>query len=137
MPHAPSRHGEQPTVKLKVIENYGRETMSNRDGFAGGFFAGALVGGFVGGVLGVLLSRRPEESAPSEERLRSSSRPEAKAIRARTRQIKEETIEVARRSLEDKIAQLNDAIDDVRLQLNNVNGTPAASEIERSLPKDT
>jgi hypothetical protein len=33
-------------------------------------------------------------------------------------------MEVARRGLEDKIAQLNDAIDDVRQQLGTVNGTP-------------
>jgi hypothetical protein len=33
-------------------------------------------------------------------------------------------IEAARRGLEDKIAQLNEAIDDVRQKLGGVNGTP-------------
>ena len=40
-------------------------------------------------------------------------------------------MEVARRGLEDKIAQLNDAIDDVRQQLGTVNG--GESNRERSI----
>jgi hypothetical protein len=44
---------------------------------------------------------------------------------------------MARRSLEDKIAQLNETIDEVRLSLGNVNGTLPDKEIERSLTKDS
>jgi hypothetical protein len=42
-------------------------------------------------------------------------------------------MEVARRSLEDKIAQLNDAIDDVRQQLGGVNGATEARSTAREL----
>jgi prefoldin subunit 5 len=45
----------------------------------------------------------------------------------------EESIEAARRSLEDKIAQLNTAIDDVRQQLGKVNGNTERVGLERSL----
>ena len=89
--------------------------MSQRDGFAGGFLAGAIFGGLVGGVLGALLtSRRSNESDREDKSLLESST--------------EENIEVARRSLEDKIAQLNLAIDDVRQRLGAVNGNTLEKE---------
>ncbi|WP_017721549.1 hypothetical protein [Kamptonema formosum] len=111
--------------------------MSNRDGFTGGFLAGAVVGGLLGGVLGVLLSRRTDET-PSEadDKLRSATVPEASAIKGRSRPLKQESIEAARRSLEDKISQLNEAIDEVRVQLRDVNGTAPARNSERSLAED-
>lgn len=92
--------------------------MSNREGFSGGFIAGAAVGGLVGAVLGALLSRRAAEALLTEPS-------EAKAFQrsnGKASQLEPERIEVARLSLEDKIAQLNQAIDDVRLQLGDVNG---------------
>jgi hypothetical protein len=110
--------------------------MSNRDGFTGGFLAGAVVGGLLGGVLGVLLSRRSDETAPAEDKLRPATVPEASAIKGRSRPVKQESIEAARRSLEDKIAQLNEAIDEVRVQLRDVNGTAPARNSERSLAED-
>ncbi|MBW4497586.1 MAG: hypothetical protein KME26_31890 [Oscillatoria princeps RMCB-10] len=110
--------------------------MSNRDGFTGGFLAGAVVGGLLGGVLGVLLSRRSDETPASEDKLRPATVPETSAIKGRSRPLKQESIEAARRSLEDKIAQLNEAIDDVRVQLRDVNGTPPARNSERSLAED-
>ncbi|MCA2554867.1 MAG: hypothetical protein IM466_14380 [Microcystis sp. M04BS1] len=88
--------------------------MSQRDGFTGGFLAGAIVGGLVGGVLGTVLanrSRRSLEDADNQSFLES--------IR-NGRLTPEEGMEMARRSLEDKIAQLNLAIDDVRQQLESV-----------------
>ena len=89
--------------------------MSQRDSFAGGFFAGAIFGGLVGGVLGALLtSRRSNESDREDQSLLEPST--------------EENIEVARRSLEDKIAQLNLAIDDVRQRLGAVNGNTLEKE---------
>ncbi|MCT7950243.1 hypothetical protein NG798_10630 [Ancylothrix sp. C2] len=103
--------------------------MSNKDGFAGGFIAGAVFGGVVGGVLGVLLSRRAEAGSGDEARL--NARMERQAMRGKNRQLKEDNnMESARRSLEDKIAQLNDAIDDVRHGLQTVNGS-AGMETER------
>lgn len=97
--------------------------MSNRDGFTSGFIAGALFGGVVGGILGTLLaSNRGQEALPSDENL--SGKNKKRALNPPT----EQSIEAARRGLEDKIAQLNDAIDDVREQLGNVNGRPEVDE---------
>jgi hypothetical protein len=46
-------------------------------------------------------------------------------------------MEVARLSLEDKIAQLNQAIDDVRLQLGDVNGNAQAPGGSGSIAQDS
>lgn len=110
--------------------------MSSKDGFAGGFLAGALVGGAIGSVLGVLLSKRLEENNAGEEKLRSADRSEGKAVKGKTMHLKEERMEGARRSLEDKIAQLNEAIDDVREQLRSVNGTTPEPYSERAIAEE-
>lgn len=84
--------------------------MSQNEGFLGGFIAGTLIGGVVGGVVGTIItSRRIRESTEED---RSLLQP-GKALEFD----REENMETARRSLEDKIAQLNLAIDDVRQQL--------------------
>lgn len=108
--------------------------MSQRDGFTSGFLVGTVVGGLLGGVIAALVvAQRDNEQDDSEKSLLNSSIPEAKALKSRKRQLKaEEGIEVARRSLEDKIAQLNMAIDDVRQQLGTVNGnTDKVDLVER------
>jgi len=112
--------------------------MSQREGFTGGFLAGALVGGLVGGVIGVLVAtQRDNDKEDAEKSLLDPSRSEAKAIKGRRRQFKaEESIEGARRSLEEKIAQLNTAIDDVRQQLGTVNGNASDVEPERERSLD-
>lgn len=107
--------------------------MSNRDGFAGGFIAGAAVGGLVGAVLGAVLSRRAAEAMltdPSEAKARKLSNRKGNQLEA-------ERIEVARLSLEDKIAQLNQAIDDVRLRVGDVNGNVQVHNSEGSIPQDS
>lgn len=107
--------------------------MSNREGFTGGFIAGAAVGGLVGAVFGALLSRRAAEallSEPSEAEVRKIRQKKASQLEA-------EGMEVARLSLEDKIAQLNQTIDDVRLQLGDVNGNGPAHSSEGSIAKDS
>ena len=86
--------------------------MSQKDNFAGGFLLGSLIGGVVGGILGSVLANRANRGATSLEGL------EEEAIASLD---SEENIELARRRLEDKIAQLNLVIDDVRHQLGNVN----------------
>ena len=103
--------------------------MSQRDGFASGFFVGAIFGSVIGGVVGALVaSGRDSELAVEEEREITASPTEAKkASISKRRQIKAQeneamSMEMARRSLEDKIAQLNATIDEVRQQLGNVNG---------------
>jgi hypothetical protein len=96
--------------------------MSQQGNFLGGFLLGTLVGGAVGGVIGALAASR---LAPTDAKLEGGNDP--KAVKAsKKRQIKpaaEPNMEVARRGLEDKIAQLNEAIDDVRQQLGSVNGS--------------
>lgn len=95
--------------------------MSQRDGFTGGFFLGVVVGGIMGGVVGAIASRRSSE----EERqgLFINSKTNASLT-------SEESIEGARRGLEEKIAQLNLAIDDVRSSLSSVNGNTVEKEID-------
>jgi TolA-binding protein len=102
--------------------------MSQRDGFASGFFLGAFVGGILGGVLGaVVISRRDAELA--DEQTESTNNPNSgHKVTPKKRQMRAAAdesaeIEIARRSLEDKIAQLNDTIDEVRNQLGTVNNT--------------
>ncbi len=101
--------------------------MSERDNFAGGFIAGAILGGILGGVLGATLSSRygrGEEEAIAKSSAKSSQ--SSASGRRRRGQSGERSplsvpsearIEEARSSLEDKIAQLNSAIDEARLQL--------------------
>ncbi len=91
--------------------------MGQREGFTGGFIAGAIVGGLMGGIVGSLLAARSQKknleddlsSLPTDDQSPRES---------------EADMEMARRRLEDKISQLNHAIDDVRQQLGTVNGNP-------------
>jgi len=85
--------------------------MSERDNFTGGLLIGTLFGSVVGGLVGFILTSRANSSSPekSHQSLEESSTPEY---------TKESHL-----SLEDKIAQLNLAIDDVRQKLNSVNPT--------------
>jgi len=78
------------------------------------FLAGAIVGGLVGGVLGTVLANRSRRGLGDGD-----NQAFLEEIR-NGRLTPEEGMEVARRSLEDKIAQLNLAIDDVRQQLGSV-----------------
>ncbi len=103
--------------------------MSQRDGFASGFFAGAIVGSLVGGVIGTLIAQRRDSAELTEdERERQIMGADNSNYEksAKGRQIQDAAssgveMEIARRSLEDKIAQLNATIDEVREQLGNVN----------------
>lgn len=106
--------------------------MANRDGFTGGFLLGTLLGSAIGAALGVTLANRyggqlrdrgdlpddPEDVLETDHpELPEDPRSEAR-------------IEQARQGLEDKIAQLNETIDDVRRQLSGHNGRgPGASLI--------
>jgi esterase/lipase len=111
--------------------------MSQKDGFASGFFAGAIFGSVVGGIVGALVAtKRDSEQALEEEPQMSTNLVEAKKA-AKRRQMKASDqenmeMETARRSLEDKIAQLNATIDEVRQQLGNVNGNSEQAIQERS-----
>ncbi len=89
--------------------------MSQQNGFGSGFILGSIIGGVVGGVLGTILATRNEKQIINQEdsRLQENSKIPLNS---------EESIELARHGLENKIAQLNLAIDDVRQQLGTVQG---------------
>ena len=89
--------------------------MTQKDGFGSGFIAGSIVGGIVGGFLGAILASRQSQSSQETEEQQSFLKPGQEP-----NLIADESIEIARRSLEAKIAQLNLAIDDVREQLGGV-----------------
>jgi gas vesicle protein len=111
--------------------------MSQQDNFSSGFFLGALVGGVVGGVLGALLtSQRLNEDGDETGKPELSDAKTAKAKKRAFKPSTEQNIELARRSLEDKIAQLNDAIDDVRQQLSTVNGRSIERDRDSSLTEE-
>ncbi|TAE58005.1 MAG: hypothetical protein EAZ76_12445 [Nostocales cyanobacterium] len=111
--------------------------MSQKDGFGSGFLLGTIVGGVVGGVLGTVLASRWENSA-EDETISDSVAETKRSKRRQMRSAASEDIEMesARRSLEDKIAQLNATIDEVRDQLGSVNGT-SPKKPENSLSQDS
>ncbi|MBM0742547.1 hypothetical protein JOY44_13125 [Phormidium sp. CLA17] len=113
--------------------------MSQQDGFAGGFLLGTLVGGVMGGVVGALIATKQlENSSETEEPVLGTSPLEGKPTQRRGlfKPASAQTdMEAARRSLEDKIAQLNDAIDDVRQQLGGVNGSLVSDTSEQAISK--
>ena len=97
--------------------------MSNREGFTSGLMIGATLGSLVGGVLGVVLTSRMSGDNSANQLI------DGKKTKNKSNQPDAESMEMARLSLEDKIAQLNQAIDDVRQQLGSVNGvTPENPE---------
>ena len=95
--------------------------MAQKDNFAGGFLLGTVIGGVVGGILGTVLANR----ATGE-----NSKMDLKETEGVGNLDSEENIELARRRLEDKIAQLNLVIDDVRHQLGNVNELNNIKEVQ-------
>ncbi len=86
----------------------------SQNNFAGGFIAGAFVGGIIGGVVGVLASNRLRSEPADDFALSDEERRQLENATT------EERMEIARRGLEDKISQLNTAIEDVRVQMGNV-----------------
>jgi hypothetical protein len=88
--------------------------MSQKDNFGSGFILGSIVGGVVGGLLGTLISKRSEIANTEKKQVRAEGDLPLDFAA-------EESVEMARHSLEDKIAQLNLAIDEVRQQLGSVN----------------
>lgn len=112
--------------------------MSQQDNFASGFLLGAVFGSIVGGTLGAVVAARvlnPQSEEPllsaSQADPHMSQKPKRRSLKTANGQA---DMEASRRSLEDKIAQLNDAIDDVRQQLGGVNGAESGG---RSVLKDS
>jgi uncharacterized protein YlxW (UPF0749 family) len=102
--------------------------MSNRDGFSGGFWLGTLVGGVVGGIVGATIAnqRANRFDADSENNRLAGELGEKRPFKSsRSRTL--DRMEMARRSLDDKINDLNNAIDSVRSTIGNT----AEETIER------
>ena len=89
--------------------------MSQKNGFGNGFILGSIIGGVVGGLLGTVLATRNEQQISESDGEVLPRQGNSKISFG-----SEESIELARHGLEDKIAQLNLAIDDVRQQLSSV-----------------
>lgn len=104
--------------------------MSQTDNFAGGFLTGALVGGLMGGIVGVLVTSRLNRRGNDSDSFKLTQ-DEDKSGRS-LQGMSEEQMETARRGLEDKIAQLNEAIDDVRQQLGGVNGHAVDENLDQT-----
>jgi hypothetical protein len=111
--------------------------MSQTDNFWGGLLLGTAVGGVVGGIVGVVVASKL--SSPSHSLSDEAVTPlEGKADDKRSlRGASDKSIEAARQGLEDKIAQLNDAIDDVRQRLGGANGNPPVEDGERTFSQDS
>jgi len=121
----------------------GGNEMNQRDGFTSGFVVGTLVGGIVGGAIGALVAGRvnvlASESDDKDKDQLNAKLSDSRNSKGKRRQFKtssEVSIEAARRSLEDKIAQLNETIDEVRLTLGNVNRNLPDENNEQSFPID-
>jgi hypothetical protein len=92
--------------------------MSQQGNFVGGFLLGTLVGGALGGVVGALATARIQ----SGQRPKPVVKDDSNLAFGEFDDMTEESMEAARLGLEAKIAQLNEAIDDVRQQLGGING---------------
>ena len=99
--------------------------MSQQDNFGSGFLLGTLFGGVVGGIVGAVVASRALRDTSEEETFRLGSTQEGDGDAFSP---SEEEMELARRGLEDKIAQLNSAIDDVRHRLGTPNGHAQSHE---------
>jgi hypothetical protein len=102
--------------------------MSNRDGFGSGFWLGTLVGGVVGGVIGATIASQRTNRLDDETDsglLLSGERGEKRPLKS-SRLRTGDRMERARRSLDDKISDLNNAIDAVRGSI----GHPPADPVD-------
>ncbi|WP_069790814.1 hypothetical protein A5482_005885 [Cyanobacterium sp. IPPAS B-1200] len=84
--------------------------MGEKDNFGSGFLLGTIIGGVVGGVLGAIASKKVNDMGKHNND--STLNSEDKGFLNNR-----ENVETARLSLEEKINQLNHAIDDVRVTL--------------------
>lgn len=110
--------------------------MSQSDNFFGGFLVGTLVGGVVGGVVGVVVASKLSGDNASAAGFDKLDAAKGKGTKQKLKASTEQNMEGARRGLEAKIAQLNDAIDDVRQQLGSANGTIRPEHGEETLASE-
>jgi gas vesicle protein len=82
--------------------------MSEKDNFGTGFLVGTIVGGVIGGILGTIIANKSRENL---------DRKESKSSDYSIFSGDDEAPSYSHLSLEDKINQLNHAIDDVKVTL--------------------
>jgi hypothetical protein len=115
--------------------------MSNRDGFSGGFWLGTLVGGVVGGIVGAsIASQRASRLGDRPDTGRISGEGSEKRPFKSSFSRSNDRMEIARRSLDDKISDLNNAIDSIRSSIGHVPedlGERPAEDTKTHQPIDT
>ncbi|WP_017294241.1 hypothetical protein [Geminocystis herdmanii] len=84
--------------------------MSEKDNFGGGFLLGTIIGGVVGGIIGTVIANKNNKKSENWEE-------EINLKNSQYSNFDSEKIEHSRMSLEEKINQLNNAIDDVKVSL--------------------
>lgn len=105
--------------------------MSNRDGFGSGFWLGTLVGGVLGGVVGATIAtQRANRIDDEREGGRLGDSGEKRPLKSSRRRTFDR-MELARRSLDDKISDLNNAIDSVRSSIGHVPDDAIEESIDR------
>jgi hypothetical protein len=96
--------------------------MSNRDDFNSGFLLGSLIGGVVGGIIGAVVANKANRLGSDTDKIvtddQETELPRKRKSNRRLR--KDDRLEIARQSLDDKILDLDRAIDSVRSSLNSV-----------------
>lgn len=108
--------------------------MSNRGGFGNGFWLGTLVGGIVGGAIGATIANKRANRFEEEgDSLLSADLGEKRPLKSGSAGRVDRT-ERTRRNLDDKISDLNSAIDAVRSSIahtpeDTVNMNPPQGEI--------
>lgn len=97
--------------------------MSN-DRFGGGFLAGSIFGGITGGLLGAWVATKLAHQLSTDDQVEGEDTDHA-PLKNKSQAFlngNDLAMEDARQSLEEKISQLNAAIDQAREQLSEVNG---------------
>jgi hypothetical protein len=98
---------------------------SDNDRFGGGFLAGSIFGGITGGLLGAWIATKVSKQISTETDSGDTDDASSRLAKFRTSSFLnggDLEMEDARQGLEEKISQLNVAIDQAREQLSEVNG---------------
>jgi hypothetical protein len=104
--------------------------MNNRDKFSSGFWLGTIVGGVVGGIVGASIANSRANRLEDElNSILPSEGGEKRPLKSSRRSRTADRMEIARRSLDDKISDLNNAIDAVRSSVGQV----PASDIDSAI----
>lgn len=84
--------------------------MSEKDNFGSGFILGTIIGGVVGGVIGTVIANKNNDKKNNWDDEMNVKTPKYSPFN-------DEQMEETRMSLEEKINQLNHAIDEVKVSL--------------------